>query len=192
MAAYQAFLAQIGYIVPAPAEVHATTSNVDDELAVQAGPQLVVPVLNARYALNAANARWGSLYDALYGTDAIIGRRRRREGPLATTGARRQGDCIRPSVPRPSAPLAGASHQDAAGYAIVDGQLAVTGQWRQRRAGNRPSWWATRRRRRPSSVLLVNNGLHIDIRIDRKSTTIGARTPPAWLTWCWKPRCPPF
>ena len=175
MAAYQAFLAQIGYIVPAPADVHATTSNVDDELAVQAGPQLVVPVLNARYALNAANARWGSLYDALYGTDAIPedGGAEKGAGYNPARGAK--VIAFARQFLDQSAPLAGASHQDAAGYAIVDGQLAVKLANGGSAALANPAQLVGYQgdAAAPSSVLLVNNGLHIDIRIDR-STTIGA------------------
>ena len=174
MAAYQAFLAQIGYIVPAPADVHATTSNVDDELAVQAGPQLVVPVLNARYALNAANARWGSLYDALYGTDAIPedGGAEKGAGYNPARGAK--VIAFARQFLDQSAPLAGASHQDAAGYAIVDGQLAVKLANGGSAALANPAQLVGYQgdAAAPSSVLLVNNGLHIDIRIDR-STAIG-------------------
>ncbi|MBB2484780.1 malate synthase G [Mitsuaria sp. WAJ17] len=174
MPAYQAFLKELGYLVPVPERVQASTANVDAELATQAGPQLVVPILNARYALNAANARWGSLYDALYGTDAI---------PEAD-GAERAGAynpvrgakviAFARQVLDQAAPLAGASHRDATGYRVENGHLVVslaggatTGlQDAAQFAGYQGGANA------PSSVLLVHHGLHLDIQIDR-STAIG-------------------
>ena len=129
MAAYKAFLTKIGYLVPVPADTKTTTANVDAELALQAGPQLVVPVLNARYALNAANARWGSLYDALYGTDVIP----------ETDGAGKAGPGGRGYNPvrgakviafarnalDQAAPLSTGSHRDATSYTVANGKLAV-------------------------------------------------------------------
>jgi len=178
MAAYREFLQSIGYLVPQPTEVQATTANVDAELALQAGPQLVVPILNARYALNAANARWGSLYDALYGTDAIP----------ETDGATRVGaggEAYNPvrgekviafarNFLDQAAPLAKGSHRDASAYRVADGKLAVvlkdgstTGLADERKfIGYQGQADA------PSSVLLKNNGLHVDVRIDR-TTPIG-------------------
>jgi malate synthase len=173
MVAYRGFLEKIGYLVPQPTDVKVTTANVDDELATQAGPQLVVPILNARYALNAANARWGSLYDALYGTDAISeeGGAEKGKGYNPVRGAK--VIAFARQVLDDNAPLASGSHKDATGYRVEGGQLVVQlgsasaglkdpGQFQgyQGDAAN------------PSSVLLQHNGLHLDIQINR-ATPIG-------------------
>lgn len=167
--AYKNFLTEIGYLLPEGPDFAVDTAHVDDEISTLAGPQLVVPVMNARYALNAANARWGSLYDALYGTDAIseedgatrAGGYNPVRGAKVIAWARQFLDS--------AVPLAqGASHADARGYAIVDGTLHVSidgaavgladpGQF----VGFQGS------AADPSGVLLKHNRLHIDIRIDR-------------------------
>ena len=179
MARYQAHLQKIGYLVPVPADVKVKTKHVDAELALQAGPQLVVPITNARYALNAANARWGSLYDALYGTDALPetdGATRTVDGKPGYNPVRgaKVIDYARHVLDR-TAPLAKASHLDATGYAIVDGALAVTlknGKTAGLKKAKQLVGWQGEAAA-PSSVLLQHNGLHLDIRIDR-STPIGA------------------
>jgi len=176
--AYRAFLEKIGYLVKPPKSVKITTKKVDDELAVQAGPQLVVPVLNARYALNAANARWGSLYDALYGTDAIseAGGCEKGKGYNPKRGAK-VIEYARHVLDR-TCPLRKGSHIDSVAYRIKDGKLAV-----KLKDGSNTSLADAAQlvgfqgdAAAPSSVLLVHHGLHLDIRIDR-STTIGASDP---------------
>ena len=176
MAAYRGFLEKIGYLVPAPAGTKATTTNVDAELALQAGPQLVVPILNARYALNAANARWGSLYDALYGTDVIpqTGGAEIGKGYNPVRGAK-VITYARAELDR-SAPLATGSHRDAIAYSVESGKLVVKlGYGNSSSTGlDEPSQFAGYQgdAAAPTSVLLVHNGIHLDIQIDR-TTTIG-------------------
>ncbi len=173
MGAYKAQLEKIGYLVPVPADVKATTTNVDAELATQAGPQLVVPILNARYALNAANARWGSLYDALYGTDAIPEADGAEKGSGYNPVRGAKVIAWARNFLDTAAPLEGASHKDSAGYAIVNGQLAVTVGGKTVGLKNPAQLVGFQGdAASPSSVLLVNNGMHVDIQINR-NTNIG-------------------
>jgi malate synthase len=178
MKAYRAFLEKIGYLAPVPRNVKTTTANVDDELAKQAGPQLVVPVLNARYALNAANARWGSLYDALYGTDALSeeGGAEKSKGYNPVRGAK-VINYARHVLDR-TAPLKVGSHVDSVGYSVKGGELVV------KLANGKSSKLADGKQfigyqgkaGDPSAVLLQHNGLHLDIQIDR-GTPIGKTDP---------------
>ena len=174
MAGYRKFLETIGYLVPQPANAQATTTNVDAELATQAGPQLVVPILNARYALNAANARWGSLYDALYGTDAISEADGAEKGKGYNPVRGAKVIAFARGVLDQAAPLATGSHNDATGYRVEGGKLVVAlkdgGTTGLKDAAQFVGYQGDAAT--PSSVLLAHNGLHIDIRID-KSTAIG-------------------
>jgi malate synthase len=181
-AKYRAFLEKIGYLVPDPGPVKVTTKNVDAELARQAGPQLVVPITNARYALNAANARWGSLYDALYGTDALP----ETDGATRTLDGRPGYNPVRGAkviayarhVLDRVAPLKKGSHLDSTGYTVVGGALQVRLADGSTQPLKKPAQFVgfQGRAEAPEGVLLAHHGLHLDIRIDR-TTTIGAADP---------------
>ena len=186
--AYKAFLAEIGYLVPEGPDFAVDTANVDDEIAHVAGPQLVVPVTNARYALNAANARWGSLYDALYGTDVVD------ENDGATRGGGYnpvRGAKVFAWTKRlldEIAPLAKGSHASVRGYAVEDGKLVVSFEsvadtWLDSAARligmssattlvglADPSQFVGYRGdpSEPRAILLRHNGLHIEIQIDSR------------------------
>src|SRR4051794_30084852 len=180
-AAYEQLLRDLGYLVDEPGDFSIETSGVDEEVATQAGPQLVVPMLNARFAANAANARWGSLYDALYGTDV-----------LPEDDGQERGSSYNPKrgaavIARARAflddhfPLEEGSHADATGYSTEDGALTV-------RLGDaetglkEPSQYVGHRVRpggdpaEPEGVLLVHHGLHVEIQVDR-SDSIGKDDP---------------
>ncbi len=168
--AYRRFLTETGYLRPAPPAFSVTTENVDDEIALVAGPQLVVPVVNARYALNAANARWGSLYDALYGTNTIPDDEGCAAG--ADYNPRRGGRVIARAraVLDEMAPLARGSHRDATRYTVVAGKLVVALRDGASTSLAAPDIFAGWRGEpeSPSAVLLRHHRLHVEIQLDRR------------------------
>ncbi len=177
LAAYEAFLREIGYIVPEGPAFTISTANVDPEISEIAGPQLVVPVMNARYALNAANARWGSLYDALYGTDAIP----ETDGAEKGRGYNpKRGEKVIAWVRDfldSTVPLAGASWKDVTDLAVKDGALAVTtngGAVKLADSSHFAGYLGDAAV--PTHILLKQNGIHIEIVIDT-GTAIGKSDP---------------
>ena len=171
LAAYETFLRDIGYLLPEGGDFSVATENVDPEIKAIAGPQLVVPVMNARYALNAANARWGSLYDALYGTDVI-----------AETDGAEKGKGYNPQRGEKviawardfldqSAPLSGASWKDVTSFRVQDGALFVNLENGNKTGLSDPSQFAGYRGQpaAPTALVLTRNGLHVEVRIDAEA-----------------------
>ena len=175
--AYRELLRDIGYLVDEPADVTVTTEGVDPEISTTAGPQLVVPLLNARFTTNAANARWGSLYDAFYGTDVVD-----TAGDLAPGSSYnpvRGAEVVRLAKDRLDAyvPLADASHHDVEAYAIDDdGLLARVGGSTARLADPAALVGFRGERSAPEAVVLVHHDLHLEIQVDRDHP-IGAADP---------------
>ncbi len=175
--AYKQFLSDIGYLVPVPEDREITTANVDTEITSTAGPQLVVPILNARFAINAANARWGSLYDALYGTDAIP----ETDGAEKGKGYNKvRGDKViafAKDFLDKAVPLESGSWADVTGLSVADGALVIT-EGEKTCALADPTAFAgyTGEAGAPSGVLLRHNGLHLEVQVDA-SSPIGSTDP---------------
>ncbi len=166
LAAYEAFLREIGYLLPEGPDFHITTANVDAEIATIAGPQLVVPVMNARYALNAANARWGSLYDALYGTDAL-GDLPKGGGYDPARGAR--VIAWAKDFLDVTAPLEDAKWAEVTGFTVTHGRLTVTtasGAVTGLLDGSELAGWKGDAAG-PTAILLKRHGLHVEVVVDR-------------------------
>ncbi|RLU01234.1 MAG: malate synthase G [Ketobacter sp.] len=174
MAEYKAFLTELEYLLPEGDEFEVSTSKVDPEIATIAGPQLVVPVMNARYALNAANARWGSLYDALYGTNVISEEGGAEKGKGYNPARGNKVIAYARAFLNDAAPLANGRHEDSTAYFVKAGQLVVTLKDGSETALAQPEKFVGYKGAEiePSSILLRNNGLHIEIQID-KSGAIG-------------------
>ncbi len=174
-AEYKAFLQEIGYLLPEGADFEASTANVEPEIGQMAGPQLVVPVMNARFALNAANARWGSLYDALYGTNVIS----EENGAEKGTGYNKvRGDKViayARAFLNEAAPLLSGDHVDSTKYAIEEGKLVVTlkdgSTTTLKNAAQLAGYNGDAAA--PVAILLKNNGLHFEIQIDA-TTPVGS------------------
>ncbi|WP_336071685.1 malate synthase G [Nitratireductor rhodophyticola] len=166
--AYQTFLREIGYLLPEGEAFSVSTQNVDPEIASVAGPQLVVPVMNARYALNAANARWGSLYDALYGTDAISEEDGAEKGKGYNPKRGEKVIAWARAFLDASAPLDGVSWTEITGLSVVDGQLVAKTEGGEARLKDAAKFTGYRgAAENPTAVLLATNGMHAEVVIDR-------------------------
>jgi malate synthase len=178
MQAYRAFLTSIGYLQPQPSTVEVSTSKVDSEISQQAGPQLVVPAMNARYALNAANARWGSLYDALYGSDVIASDNGAEAGAHYNPVRGAKVVAFAKTFLDEALPLDAGSHADVVSYRVANGTLAMTLNGNRQTTLRHPEKLvgfqgdATA----PKAIVLKNNGLHIEIQFDPESP-IGRNDP---------------